>query len=128
MDDLIRRLGDGEEILLIDGPDDICAPWIDEAAIEAAATGASAGIREPHCHEARIIGRDQHAAHDIGQLLGHDIATGSRLRLDAALLDRLRAAYRSNAIRSGCAGCEWKDFCDSLSASGFAGCRLQASI
>lgn len=127
MDDLIQRLGGGEEILLIDGPDDICAPWLEESAIEAA-TDASAGIREPHCHEARIIGRDQRAAHDVGQLLGRDIATGSSLRLDAALLDRLRAAYRGNAIRSGCAGCEWKDFCDSLSASDFVGCRLQASI
>ena len=55
MDDLIHRLGQGEEILLIEGPDDICLPWIDEAA-------EGADIREPHCHEARITGRDQRAA------------------------------------------------------------------
>ena len=119
MDDLIHRLGQGEEILLIEGPDDICLPWIDEAA-------EGADIREPHCHEARITGRDQRAAQDVERLLGRDIATGGKLRLDAALLSRLRAAYRTGAIRSGCAGCEWKDFCDSLSAADFAGCRLTA--
>jgi hypothetical protein len=38
----------------------------------------------------------------------------------------LRQAFRDNVIRSGCVACEWKDFCDSLSAGDFAGCRLTA--
>jgi hypothetical protein len=120
MDDLMRRLGAGEEILLIEGPDDICAPWIDEA------TG-NAEIRAPHCHEPRITGRDQRAAADIGNLLGRSLGTGSSLRLDIALLAQLRKAFHSDAIRSGCGGCEWKSFCDDLSAADFAGCRLSAS-
>jgi len=135
MDDLIQRLGNGEEIDLIDGPDDICAPWIAEMGIaemgiaEAGIKepGSHTDIRAPHCHEARITGRDQRAAADIAQLLGRDLAIGSRLRLDADLLNRLRNAYRADTIRSGCGGCEWKDFCDSLSASDFAGCRLQVA-
>jgi hypothetical protein len=130
MDDLTHRLGSGEEITLIDGPDDICAPWIEEAQTAEAKMGEAAGatnIRAPHCHEARITGRDQRAAADIAQLLGRDLASGSRLRLDADLLNRLRNAYRADTIRSGCVGCEWKDFCDSLSASDFAGCRLQVA-
>src|SRR5260221_2372058 len=55
MDDLMRRLGSGEEITLIDGPDDICRPWLDEA-------DSNAEIRAPHCHEDRIGRRDNRAA------------------------------------------------------------------
>lgn len=120
MDNLIRRLGSGEEIVVVEGPDDICAPWLTEA-------GSDTEIRAPHCHEPRITGRDQRAAADISRLLAREITTDSRLRLDAGLLMRLRQAYRADTIRSGCASCEWKNFCDSLSAADFAGCRLQAS-
>ncbi|HVJ32856.1 MAG TPA: DUF1284 domain-containing protein [Terriglobia bacterium] len=136
MDDLIARLGGGEEILLIDGPDDICAPWLEEARLDGAAGSiaaekAAAGqagteIRPPHCHESRITQRDQKAAADIAALLQQEIKAGGRLRLDAALIARLRHAFRDNVIRSGCAACEWKDFCDSLGATDFLGCRLQA--
>jgi len=142
MDDLIARLGGGEEILLIDGPDDICAPWLEEARLEEARLNEAAGsiaaekaaaiqgggeIRAPHCHEDRITQRDQKATADIAALLQQELKTGSRLRLDAALIARLRHAFRDNIIRSGCTACEWKDFCDSLSAGDFTGCRLQAS-
>jgi hypothetical protein len=119
MDDLIRRLGSGEEITVIDGPDDICAPWLGEVS-------CNPESRQPHCHEPRITGRDQRAAADISALLGQEITSGSRLRLDAELLQRLRQAFQAGGIRSGCQGCEWKDFCDALSAGDFTGCRLQA--
>ncbi len=125
MDDLIARLGAGEEIVIVTGPDDICAPWLTEIAENAVASHKTE-IRAPHCHEARITGRDQKAAHDVGQLLGQEITAGRSLHLDAALIARLRQAFRDNVIRSGCAACEWKDFCDSLSAGDFAGCRLIA--
>lgn len=118
MDDLITRLGKGEEITIINGPDDICAPWLSDAS-------GDADHRQPHCHEPRITGRDERAAADVSALLGRKIANGSRLLLDAALLQTLRQAYRTDAIRSGCQGCEWKSFCDALSAGDFAGCRLQ---
>jgi hypothetical protein len=123
MDDLIARLGAGEEITIVDGPDDICAPWLAEAA--AAATDETE-IRAPHCHEGRITARDAKAADDVGSLLARRITAGSNLHLDAGLIDRLRQAFRDNVIRSGCAACEWKDFCDMLSAGDFAGCRLSA--
>lgn len=126
MDDLIARLGTGEEITIVDGPDDICAPWLAEAA-EVTTTENTSEMRAPHCHEARISGRDAKAAGDVGRLLGQEITAGSRLRLDAALIARLRRAFRDNAIRSGCTACEWKDFCDGLSAGDFAGCRLTAA-
>jgi len=119
MDDLMARLGAGEEIILVEGPDDICAPWLAEAA-------EGADIRAPHCHEASIAGRDSQAAADVGRLLEREIASGSKLRLDADLLTRLRRAYQADTIRSGCTACEWKPFCDSLSAADFAGCRLHA--
>ena len=119
MDDLITRLGAGEEIVLVDGPDDICAPWVAEAA-------DGADIRAPHCHEPRVTTRDDAAARDVGRLLDQAVSSGSRLRLNAALLARLREAYQADTIRSGCTACEWKPFCDSLSTADFAGCRLTA--
>ncbi|HVI88207.1 MAG TPA: DUF1284 domain-containing protein [Dongiaceae bacterium] len=125
MDDLIARLGAGEEITIVTGPDDICAPWLDEAAGNAIPPSKTE-IRAPHCHEPRITGRDQKAAGDVGRLLEQEITAGSSLRLDATLIARLRQAFQDNVIRSGCAACEWKDFCDSLSAGDFAGCRLTA--
>lgn len=117
LDDIIRRLGSGEEIEIVSGPDDICAPWLHEAE-------TVSDIRTPHCHESRIAGRDDRATSDISKLLQRQITPSSRLRLTANLISHLRQAYQAETIRTGCDGCEWKSFCDSLSASGFADCKL----
>lgn len=129
LSDIVARLGQGEEIVMVEGPDDICAGWLDEPrkgdqerADEAGASGGD--DRQPHCHEPRIAERDRRAAADIGALLSHVVDADARLRLDGDLIARLRAAFQNGTIRSGCAACEWKSFCDQLSESDFAGCRL----
>lgn len=123
MDDLIQRLGRGEEVAIVDGPDDICAPWLLEPLL-AEETENAAEIRKPHCYEQRIADRDSHAAADIGKLLGYEITTDVTLRLTADLMPRLREAFKAGLVRGACIGCEWKSFCDGLSAADFADCRL----
>ena len=108
-----ERLGAGEEIELVAGPDDICAPLLDHP--------------DPHCHRPSVLGRDRAAARDLHDLLGLNLRTGAHWVLDEDLIRRLRAAFASGTTRSACAGCEWVDLCGSIAASGFDGAFLQSS-
>ena len=112
MTSVAARLGAGEEIELVAGPDDICAPLLDGD--------------DPHCHRASVMARDRAAAGAIGRLLEVDPKTGARLALDVDLLHRLRVAFASGRIRSACAGCDWVGLCDSIAAAGFDGAVLKA--
>ncbi len=125
LSDIVARLSQGEEIVIVEGPDDICAPWLLET--EPACNDLTLGDgRKRHCHEPRIIERDRRAAADIGILLNRPISPGTRLHLTADLIARLRTAFQAGTIRSGCAACEWKGFCDQLSNTDFQGCLLKA--
>ena len=109
-----ERLGAGEDIELVAGPDDICAPLLADP--------------DPHCHRASVMERDRAAARDLHDLLGGlDVRTGAHLVLDEDLITRLRAAFASHQIRSACAGCEWVDLCGSIAANGFDGAVLESS-
>ena len=111
-DSLSSRLAAGEEVVLVEGPDAICAPLCESE-------GACA-----HCHGAGVRLRDQRAAQDLAPLLGRPLAPGSSLQLDAALLARLRTAFASGQLRGGCGGCEWADLCTRIAATGYEGVRL----
>ena len=108
-----ERLGAGEDIELVAGPDDICAPLL--------------GGSDPHCHRVSVVERDRAAARDLSGLLGLDVRTGAHLVLDGDLVTRLRAAFASGTTRSACTGCEWVDLCGSIAASGFDGAILEGS-
>ena len=108
-----ERLGAGEDIELVDGPDDICAPLLADP--------------DPHCHRPSVMERDRAAARDLSDLLGLDVRTGAHLVLNDDLVGRLREAFTSHQIRSACTGCEWVDLCGSIAASGFGGAVLQSS-
>ncbi|MDQ0474847.1 DUF1284 domain-containing protein [Labrys wisconsinensis] len=112
-DRIVERLGAGEDILLVAGPDDVCAPLLREAA--------------PHCHLDRVTRRDALALAASAEILRRPLAPGEVLSLDPALLDTLRAAFAAGTSRAACADCEWADLCTRLAAAGFAGTRLQAS-
>lgn len=105
-----ERLGAGEDIELVAGPDDICAPLLADP--------------DPHCHRASVVERDRAAVRDLSGLLGLDVRTGARLVLDENVIHSLRAAFASDNIRSACTGCEWVDLCGSIAASGFDGAVL----
>ena len=110
---IAQRLGAGEDIELVAGPDDICAPLL--------------GNPDPHCHRPSVVERDRAAARDLSDLLGLDVRTGAHLVLDDEVIGRLRAAFASHQIRSACTGCEWVDLCGSIAAQGFDGAVLQSS-
>jgi hypothetical protein len=110
-DALAVRLGAGEDIVLVAGPDDICAPLL--------------GSDAPHCLSDSVAARDAHAALEVAQVLGRDIAPGVSLRLDAHTLAILRWHFATRGIRSACAGCEWSDLCDMIADGGFEDARVR---
>lgn len=110
-DAAMARLNAGEAILMVEGPDDICAPMLTES--------------EHHCLKPRIEGRDARAAQAVADLLGIGIRSGIMLRLDAAMLEKLRAAFARGTIRAGCIGCRWAPFCSEIAAAGYDGAKLQ---
>ncbi|MEP6566129.1 MAG: DUF1284 domain-containing protein [Mesorhizobium sp.] len=112
-DVIADRLVRGEEILIVSGPDDICAPLLGEP--------------EPHCLRDSVIERDRLAARDLGELLARPIRAGIRLDLDAAILTRMRQAFSKGLTRNACPGCEWAGLCSAIAASGYQDTRVQRS-
>lgn len=111
-DVIAGRIGAGEDILVVDGPDDICAPLLNE--------------REPHCLGESVVERDRLAAVELGNLLAHQIGRGVVLRLDAPTLAALREAFSLGRTRAACQGCEWQSLCTSIAARGYEGARILA--
>ncbi|PBB82273.1 2Fe-2S ferredoxin [Mesorhizobium sp. WSM3879] len=109
-DKVVKRLGDGEAVLIVSGPDDICTPMLVEP--------------EPHCLGEGAAERDGLAARDVGALLGRSVQAGDRLVLDASSLAPMRKAFSSGLTRQACTGCEWSDLCSAVALSGFQDTRL----
>jgi hypothetical protein len=104
---IAERLSAGEEIELVSGPDDICAPMLGET--------------NPHCRGESVVLRDEAALSDIGALLGRQLAPGSRIAPDLRLLAMLRRHFVESGIRAACRGCEWQGLCSHIADSGFEG-------
>ncbi|MGX5829120.1 DUF1284 domain-containing protein [Mesorhizobium sp. 43Arga] len=113
-DAIAERLSRGEDILLVSGPDDVCAPLLD-------------GL-EPHCLNESVVERDLLAAHDVEDLLALPIQPGARLDLDAAILARMRQAFSVGGVRKACDGCEWNELCGVIAAEGFCDTKVRRSI
>lgn len=111
-DVIAKRLSGGEDILIVAGPDDVCAPLLTET--------------NPHCHRASVIERDALSARDVGDLLGRPIETGASFALDAALLTQMREAFSAGRTREACKSCEWFRLCSDVAASGYPGARVQS--
>ncbi|MDX8499209.1 DUF1284 domain-containing protein [Mesorhizobium sp. VK4C] len=109
-DKVVGRLGEGEAVLIVSGPDDICAPMLDEP--------------ESHCLRESAAERDRLAARDVRALLGRPIEAGGPLVLDASSLARMRTAFSSGQTRQACSGCEWSDLCSAVAGGGFHDTRL----
>ena len=114
LDGIAARVAAGARIRLVDGPDDICAPLT-----------AAQRRQRVHCRGRRVVWRDRRAARAVARLLGRPVATGGLLRLDAAVVRRLRRAFTARTIRSACLGCPWARLCSTVAASGFRGARLE---
>lgn len=110
---IAERLSKGEEIRLVSGPDDICAPLLKG--------------QEPHCFKASVIERDAAALADVAALLGEEIGPGAVLVPDARLLSKLRRNFAAGDIRHACRGCEWGELCGRIAASNFSGVLISAA-
>lgn len=111
-DGIAARLGAGEAILLVAGPDDLCAPVVDGP--------------DSHCRNDSVTERDAAATSAVSALLGLDLWPGTVFSLDAALLTTMREAFAAGTTRTGCGGCQWIELCDGIAGSGFGGVRLNA--
>lgn len=109
-DVVVERLAGGEDILIVSGPDDVCAPLLNEG--------------EPHCLGESAARRDEAAAQDVADLLGRPLVAGARLELDPSTLARMREAFSSGLTRKACPGCEWFELCGAVAADGFRETRL----
>jgi len=112
-DKVIARLVAGEDIMIHEGPDDICQPLL--------------ATSEPHCLRDSVAERDAKAAQDVGQLLGQPLHVGDVINLDGVMLDHFRKAFLDGITRSGCAGCEWFDLCSTVSGTGYPETRFKLS-
>lgn len=109
--DLIAvRLSQGEDIELVQGPDDVCAPLLLES--------------EPHCRRDSVSERDRKATIDLADL-GISVEGAMNFKLDADLLAQMRLSFARGITRSACAGCQWNDLCSSVAAGNFNGTRIQ---
>lgn len=109
-DAIAGRLSRGEGIVIVEGPDDVCAPLLLEP--------------EAHCSNESVVERDAQAARYVGELLGRRIGAGERIVPDGALLAKLRTGFTAGLTRSACAGCEWADLCSTIGADGYAGVKV----
>jgi hypothetical protein len=104
-DQIALRLSRGEGILVVDGPDDVCAALLCEP--------------DAHCFRDSVRLRDAQAAADVGNLLDMKISAGVRIELHVTLLARMRKAFAGGVTRKACDGCEWFDLCSGIAAGGF---------
>jgi len=109
-DAIVERIGGGEAVVIVDGPDDVCAPLLNKP--------------DAHCVRDSVRVRDTLAARDLGTLLGVEIVEGARLRLGPAELQHMRAAFLTGQTREACYGCEWYGLCTSVARKGFRDARL----
>jgi hypothetical protein len=104
---IAARLSAGEDILVVEGPDDVCAPMLGEV--------------DHHCLCDSVTDRDLKASGAVEALLKVPAGPGTSIRPGADFLKRMRDAFSAGSIREGCARCEWSPLCTGIAASGFDG-------
>lgn len=112
-DEVAERIGLGEDIVLVSGPDDICAPLLDEA--------------DSHCHNESVIERDTHAAEALAEFFAQPVHVGGRIHLCKNTLARMRHAFARGTIRRACVGCSWAPLCNSIASDGYVEARIAAA-
>lgn len=106
---LAGRLSAGEDIEVVEGPDDICAPLLSDPD----------PLCDPHCHGEGVALRDRQAAEALADLIGGPVGPALTIVPDGALLERLRAAFRAGQVRAACGGCQWSGLCTRVAEHGF---------
>lgn len=109
-DRVAARLNAGEEIEVVSGPDEICAPLLTDP--------------DAHCFSKSVMRRDAKALADLGYLLGETVTVHHRVNPNGAFVERLRSGFRQGTLRAACAGCEWANLCNDVAASNYCGVRI----
>jgi hypothetical protein len=122
MDEIVARLGDpaGVDVIIVEGPDDICAPMM-----------TCQNHESFHCLNASVIERDrltlEGLAHAIIDQPGAPkFAVGAAIRMTPDLIRKLREEFARRTIRAGCPGCEWEPRCTERANGNFTGAKLGA--
>ena len=102
---IVARIGAGEPVELVDGPDDICAPL--------------EGTDDTHCHEPSVRRRDREALRQLAE--ADPPLSGARpLVMDRAAIAALREQFAAGTIRGACTGCPWFGLCTEIASAGYA--------
>jgi len=113
-DGVAARLNAGEDVELVDGPDDICEGLLCES--------------HAHCFNHGVVQRDETARQSVSAFLGEPLPAGKRLPATPDFLGRMRLAFASGDIRQACRGCQWIRLCDRIAASGFGGVKISPPL
>ena len=116
MSEIVEAIAAGRQVILEQGPDDICAGLTEKCRIDI----------QHDCYAADIRRLDALAVEAVRGVLGRDLSKAQRL--SKADIATLRRAYANGSIRAACAGCSWHDFCDQIVAEGFAGTKLHPPL
>jgi hypothetical protein len=108
----IGRIRNGEPVVLVEGPDAICA------GMSKACTHATGH----DCRMADILDMDKTARHAVETVLSRDLAVAAPV--SKTELDVLREAFSDGSIRAACAGCSWFDVCNTIADEQFYGTHL----
>jgi hypothetical protein len=106
---VVARIGAGESIELVDGPDDVCAP-LD-------------GSDDAHCTEPSVRRRDREALRALAAT-DPPLSHARPLILDAGAIGTLRAHFATGTIRAACANCPWSQLCTEIADAGYAAAIL----
>ncbi len=112
---MTARIGDiraSAPVILISGPDDICA-GMSRACSHAAGHDCKA-------HE--ILAMDTVARKAVEAVLMRDLTIAAPVTKSE--LDRLRAAFASGSTRAACSGCTWFEVCNQIVAENYCGTHL----
>ncbi len=113
-DRVAARLNAGEDIEIVSGPDDICAPLLADP--------------DAHCFSQSVVIRDQKALVSIAHLLDGAVTVHTHVTPDESFMKKLRSGFRDGTVRSACAGCEWANLCNDVAASNYCGVRIAPQL
>ena len=108
----IARIKAGAPVILIEGPDDICAGM----------TKACINSTGHDCSIADILAMDVTARNAVETVLKRDLKISAKVTQTE--LSHLRAAFANGTIREACAGCSWFELCNQIADEQFSGTHL----
>ena len=110
--DIADQIKAGREVVLVSGPDDICA-------------GLSTDCRSQVKHDCKAMTTrliDRAAVHAVQKHLQRDLTIANPISLEE--IASLRTVFLEAHMRTACTICSWKSLCDDIAASDFEHCVL----